>query len=336
MIRTRSGRRLTRAAGPALVLVVALAGVLWWVFTGDGDKRVTVHFDRAVGVYPGSDVRVLGVPVGEVESVTPSGEQVRAVLRVAHDAPVAEGTGAAVISPSVVADRYVQLTELAGDGPRLTDGTVIPRDRTAVPVELDELYGSMNDLVTALGPEGANSEGALSDLLDSGADALEGNGRAFADSVRDFADMARTLADSDEDLFGTVDKLSEFTAMLAGNDDRVREATEQLSEVWRTLSADRDELGAALDTLGTALADVQDFVADHRAALTGNVDKLARTTQLLVDRRESVSEALDTVPTAVENAYHAYDPDSGTLQGRVNLLEYTDDLPLPVITGGGN
>ncbi|WP_028661774.1 MCE family protein [Saccharomonospora saliphila] len=332
---TRLGLRLARIASLALALAVGVAGALWWIFSGPGEKSVTLFFERTVGVYSGSDVRVLGVRVGEVTSVVPEGDRVRATATVAADAPVAADTRAAVVSPSVVADRYVQLTDLARGGDRLADGAVIPRERTAVPVELDELYGSMNDLVTALGPDGANGDGALSELLDSGADSLEGNGDAFADSVRDFAALARTLSDSDDDLFGTVESLREFTAVLAGNDERVREATEQLSEVWRSLSADRDELSAALDTLGTALADIQGFVRDHRAALAENVDKLAHTTGQLVEHRESVAEALDVAPLAVENAYNTFDPRSGTMQGRTNVLEYLgEDLPLPLITGG--
>ncbi len=52
------------------------------------------------------------------------------------------------------------------------------------------------------------------------------------------------------------------------------------------------------------------------------MDKLARTTQLLVNRRASVAEALDVAPLAVTNVVNAFDPASQTLQGRTNLLEY--------------
>lgn len=329
---TRFRWRLTRLATVLTVLAVATAGALWWVFADHGDKTVTAYFSRAVGVYPGSDVKVLGVSVGEVESVIPESTRVRVTMTVDRDAPVAADTRALIVSPSVVADRYVQLSDLAHGGPRLADGAVIPSDRTAVPVELDELYRSLDDLATALGPEGANTDGALSDLLDAGADVLDGTGASFSESVRNFGDLARTLADSDDDLFATIDSLSTFTTMLAGNDKQVREATEQLARVSDTLAADREELSAALATLGDALADVQSFVADNRAALKSNVDKLAELTRLVVDRRASLAEALDVAPIAAENAYNVYDPDSGTLQGRITPLEY---LPLVSASGGG-
>jgi virulence factor Mce-like protein len=318
------------------VLALIVGGNLWWIFFGgDDDKRITAYFGRAVGVYAGSDVQVLGVKVGSVESVTPRGEQVEVVLTIDPDAPVSPDTRAVVVAPSVVADRTVQLTTLSRGGPKLADGAVIPLERTGTPVELDELYASLNDLLTALGPNGANADGALSQLLDTGAANLRGNGAAFNENVRNFAELARTLANSKDDLFATVDELQKFTSMLAGNDQQVASVTTQLDQVWRTLASDRDELSGALRTLGGALADIQGFINDNRAAIKSNVDKLAQTTQLLADQRASLAEALDVAPLAVTNLLNAFDPVSGTLQGRSNLLEY---FPLPIagtaFTGG--
>jgi phospholipid/cholesterol/gamma-HCH transport system substrate-binding protein len=239
-----------------------------------------------------------------------------------------------VIAPSVVADRYVQLTTLSRGGPKIADGAVIPAGRTATPVELDELYTSLNDLLTALGPGGANADGALSELLSTGAANLRRNGSAFNENVRNFAELARTLSGNRDDLFGTVDQLQRFTGMLAGNDRQVARVNQQLAEVWQTLGADRYELSSALRRLGAALADIQAFIRDNRDAIKSNVDKLAETTQLLVNRRAELSEALDVAPLAVSNVLNAFDPASQTLQGRT----YQEYFPLPVsgpVVGGG-
>ena len=331
MNESRARRRLGRIVAIVAVVGLVAAGALWWIFGGAEQKRVTAYFSRTVGVYPGSDVQVLGVRVGAVESVTPRGNRVEVVFTLDPEVGVAARTNAVVVAPSVVSDRYVQLTDLSRGGPQLADGAVIPESRTATPVELDELYASLNTLVTAIGPNGANKDGALSDLLDTGAANLAGNGAAFNESVRNFAEAARTLSGSAGDLFGTVDELQKFTTMLAGNDKQVQSVNAQLDQVWRTLSADRDELTTALSTLASALADIQGFIKDNRFAIKTNVDKLARTTQLLVDNRASVAEALDVAPLAVTNVLAAFDPGSGTLQGRANILEYL--VPVP-ITGG--
>lgn len=309
-------------AALAAALAVVVAAGLWWIFSGAGTRTVTAYFDRAVGVYPGTDVRVLGVRVGRVESVTPRGDRVEVVLTVDGAAPVPSDTRAVVIAPSVVADRYVQFTGGSTSAPRIDDRAVIPVERTATPVELDELYRSLNDLLAALGPDGANADGSLSRLLDTGAANLDGNGRAFNETVHNLAELAGTLAGSDDDLFATVDQLQQFTAMLAGNDRQVASANQQLAQVSQTLAADRDELAGALAGLGVALADIQGFVRDNRAAIQSNVDKLAQVTQLLADQRASLAEALDVAPLAASNVLNSFDPQSQTLQSRVDLLEY--------------
>ncbi|HKS45929.1 MAG TPA: MCE family protein [Amycolatopsis sp.] len=318
--------RLTRLATIAVVLALFVAAGIWWTLSDSGMKRVTAYFTRAVGVYPGSDVRLLGVRIGQVDSVTPRGDQVQVTMSVEPDVPVAASTEALIVSPSVVADRYVQFTRLStGGAARLPDGAVIAVEHTGTPVELDQLYSSLDDLVKSLGPDGANAQGALSNVLDTAAKNLDGNGKAFNDSVRNFADLSRTLSDSKDDLFGTVDELQKFTGMLAGGNDQVQQINQRLAQVWQTLSADRTELSAALATLGGALADIQEFIRDNRALIKANVDKLAQTTQVVVTQRASVAEALDSAPLAATDLLNAFDPTSGTLQGRANLLEF---LPL--------
>lgn len=325
---TRNQVRLSRFLTMALLLTVVTGGIPWWIFDGHGDKRITAYFTRAVGVYTGSDVRLLGVRIGEVETVTPDGERVEVTMRIDGSIGVAEDANVLVIAPSVVSDRYVQFSKPSRGGPRLANGAVIGVERTGTPVELDELYASLNTLATALGPNGANSNGALSDLLNIGAANLRGNGRPFNDSVREFADLARTLAGNKDDLFGTVDELQRFTTMLAGNDIQVSNINSRLATVTQTLASNKTELTSALDGLGRALADVQDFLKENRALIKSNVDNLAVTTQTLVDKRAVLAETLDDIPLAVTDVLNAFDPKSGTLQGRTVLDYYL--LPLPV------
>jgi phospholipid/cholesterol/gamma-HCH transport system substrate-binding protein len=333
---TRFQAGLSRYVTIALVLALVVIGALWWIFSGSGQHSVTAYFTRAVGVYSGSDVRVLGVRIGQVDTVTPRGEQVEVKMTVDGSVGVAADTDILVIAPSVVADRYVQFSKPARGGPRLADGAVVGIDRTGTPVELDELYASLNTLSTALGPNGANADGALSDLLNTGAANLSGNGKSFNETVRNFADLARTLAGSKNDLFGTIAELQKFTTMLAGNDSQVSSVNQQLASVSTSLANDRDELAGALNTLGGALADIQKFIKDNRAAIKSNVDNLVVTTQTLVNQRAALAETLDTLPLAASNVSNAIDPKTGTLQGRTNLPEYYNaPPPLPLVAGGG-
>ncbi|MFJ8045282.1 MCE family protein [Kitasatospora sp. NPDC096147] len=319
-------RVLISAAAAVAALVAALIAV-----PGPEGSRVTVYFDHAIGVYPGSDLRVLGVKVGTVREVHPEGARVRVELGLDHGVKVPAGASAVVVAPSVVADRYVQLTPAWTEGPLLADRAVIPVERTAQPVEIDQLYASLTELATALGPDGANSQGALSRLLDTGAKNLGGNGKAIGDSIEQLGRAAKTLSGSSGDLFATLEQLQSFTAMLKENDGRVRSATDRIAAVSSYLADDKEELGLALHQLAVALGEVKTFVEDNRTRLANGIDQLVPITQSLVDQRASLAELLDTAPLAAQNLLRAYDPKTGTVTGRANLTELAGPtLPLPL------
>ncbi|QFZ23498.1 MCE family protein [Saccharothrix syringae] len=321
MATTKAGRDLSRAVAVACVLALVAAAALWWVFAGGDSRRVTAIFGAAVGVYPGSDVRVLGVRIGSIDEVEPRGTTVRVTMSLDRSVEVPADAQAVVVAPSVVSDRYVQLAPAYTGGPTLADGVTIPRERTATPVELDELYASLDELTTALGPNGANRDGALSELLDSAAAGLAGNGQALGDTIERLGDATRTLSGSKDDLFTTVDQLQSFTGMLAANDSQVRDVNRQLAEVAGFLADERENLGAALAELATALGQVQGFIRDNRAVLKSNVDKLTGITQVLVDQRAALAETLDVAPLALGNLQNSYNAASGTLDTRANLNE---------------
>jgi virulence factor Mce-like protein len=327
-IRTYRGRSLVTWLAFACIVALVVTAGLWLVFRASTGTTLSAYFGKTVGLYAGSSVRVLGVPVGQVTEVTPQGDAVRVDMRV-DDVPLPAGVGAVVVAPSLVSDRYVQLTPAYDSGPTLATGTVLAKDRTATPVELDDLYSSLDKLSTALGPNGANKDGALSGVLDTAADALKGNGASLNSTVGQLADLAKTLDGSKDDLFSTVQNLNSFTGALAQSDQQLNEFYGRVADVSQFLAADSSDVGAALQSLGGALGDVQQFVNDNKGALESNVDKLASLSKVLVDQRASLAEVLDIAPTGATNFINSYDAASGTIAVRDNLNELTNP---PILT----
>ncbi|ATQ28739.1 MCE family protein [Rhodococcus ruber] len=304
--------------------VVLIAGVLWWVFNRMGTTEITAYFDKAVGVYEGSDVRVLGVEVGKVTAVVPEGDQVRVDMRVDRGVDIPADAKAVQITPSVVADRYVQLAPAYTGGETMADGAIIPRERTATPVEVDELYASVDELSRALGPEGANKDGALTRFVETGAENLEGNGAALGQTIEQLSAASRTLNESRGDLFGTIENLQIFVSALAANDQQVREFNTQLSDLSGYLAGERENLGLALNQLSESLGVVAQFVNDNQAALKDNVDALVPVTNNLAANRDSLVNSLTLLPLAVSNLVNSYDAESGSLASRLVVTDLQD------------
>ncbi|KQR96194.1 mammalian cell entry protein [Williamsia sp. Leaf354] len=305
-----------------VVVALIIAGSLWWLFTSLNQTKVTAYFKSSVGIYSGTDVRIMGVKVGSVDNVEPQGDKVKITFTVdgGHDLP--KDVRAVQITPSVVADRYIQLTPTYQKGmAKAGDDITLSLNETMVPVEIDQLYSSVQKLSNSLGPQGANKTGALSQVITTGAKNLKGNGEKLGATIDQLSKAALTLSDSRGSLVDTVKNLDVFVGALAENDAQVRQFNTQLDSFSSFLAGERSQLGEALNKLSVALGDVAGFVQDNRIALGDRVKELIPTAQTLADTTDQQKELLTVLPVTINNLINAYNAESGTLDLRVVLPE---------------
>lgn len=304
-----------------LVIVVAIVAVTYLAVTRLGRTTITATFPSAVGISQGTDVRILGVTVGSVDEVTPMGDTVEVRLHVRRGVEVPVDAKAVQVTPSVIPDRNIQLVPAYEGGPAMESGAHIPLERTATPVEVDKLYSSVKDLTEALGPDGANRDGALDRFVETSADTLADNGAALGRSIDELSSAATTLADSSQDISETVVNLQSFVTMLAQNDAQVRQFNSQMATFNQTLAGQREDLQGALAELSYALADVGRLVRDNQDVIRSNADRLVTLSQITADQRDDLEEILKVAPLALANLINAYDAESGSLSMRPNIPE---------------
>lgn len=310
----------------AVILILLAGGIVWMLSSGSDTKTVTAYFPRAVSVYEGSDVRVLGVAVGQVEEVEPEGTRVKVTMTYDDEVKVPMDAQAVIISPSVVGDRYIQLTPAYREGDVLPDNSELDMERTAVPLELDEIYSSLDELTVALGPDGANSEGALTDLLEQTARNFGGQGAEFKETIEDFGALSTTLDNNKEELFDSARQLQSFLETLADNDSTVRDFNQSLGRVSELLDGERQELTTALSNLGVALDVVGGFVKSNRDLLSRNISGLNRITRVLAKRHRELEMTLRAGPLALNNLGLAYNPQTGTVDSNANIGNLVHNL----------
>ncbi|WP_172826611.1 MlaD family protein, partial [Mycobacterium sp. 1423905.2] len=123
-----------------VALVAALIGGAYVLFSaGDSGRKITAYFTSAVGIYPGDEVRILGVPVGTIDTIEPQPNDVKITMNVSTGVQIPRDAQAIMMSPNLVAARFIQLTPAYTGGAVLPDGATIDLSRTAVPVEWDEV-----------------------------------------------------------------------------------------------------------------------------------------------------------------------------------------------------
>ena len=316
-----------RRAAALAVAVAALASLLG-ACTGSGDDgyRLTAYFSRGISLYAGSDVRVLGLPAGEIESVSIDGTRVKVVMSVRSSIPVPADVQATIVPLSLIGERYIQLFPAWTEGtPRAAPGAVIPLERTSIPVEPDEALAALKRFLDSLDP------GATGRLVTNLADDLEGNGGTLNTALGSLADLTSSLADKDDELVRIIDHFDDFTATLVTREQQLGKVLDSFAQTAAILAEERRQIERLVSSLAQLSVDGLDLVSEHRVKLQHDLDVLTRLLLSVQANMDSVQQLLDAAPIMVagedldgknEGLNAAYDP----LHHRIDLRNATSPV----------
>ncbi len=143
----------------------------------------------------------------------------------------------------------------------MADGASIGLDRTAVPVEWDEVKEQLTAAEsTQLGPQQGSLQGPLSTFVNQAADTFDGNGDSFRQALRELSQTAGRLGDSRTDLFGTLRNLQVLVNALSNSNEQIVQFTNHVASVSQVLADSSTDLDNTLGTLNQALSDVKGFL----------------------------------------------------------------------------
>ncbi|MGQ5264482.1 MCE family protein [Micromonospora sp. ZYX-F-536] len=314
-------------------LLVSVLGVSYvairYVGLGDrllgGSYVVLLDLTRAGGIFPNAPVTYRGVPVGRVAAVALRGDGVRADLRLQRDVRIPDDLRAVVAQRSAVGEQYVDLRPERDSGPYLSDGAVIPADRTGVPLAPEVLLSNLDALVRSVGPED------LTVLITELGTAFEGNELA----------LARILDHGDALLTDATTHLPETLALI--NDGRTVLATQaesaealrrwaaglaRLAATVRDADPDLRRLLAAGPPAGRELVALLRGLEPTVGTLLGN---LVTVNGVAARRLPGIEQLLVVYPIAVAGGF-TVTPGDGT--AHLGLVLNVDDPP-PCVYGGG-
>lgn len=316
--------RVSRVALAIVLTMCLVAGVVvaLQIPATIGKIRIVGYFDNSNGLYGGDEVRILGVPVGKVDAIEPQPERVKITFWVDSRYKVPADATAAILSPQLVTSRAIQLTPAYTGGPAMASGAVIPQNRTAVPVEWDDLRAQLQKLTAALQPTQPGGVSTLGAFINTAADNLRGQGANIRATLIKMSQAFSVLGDHSGDIFMTVKNLSVLVSALQDSATVLRQLNRNLAAVTALLADDPDQVGRALSNLDTAVADVQSFVADNREALGTTSDKLSSVSKAVVDSLGDIKQTLHIAPTAFQNFQNIYQPTQMALTGALAFQNF--------------
>ena len=323
----RSRIRNTALIG-LVAMLVAGAYVLW---PRSMALQIEAFFPSAIGLYAGDEVKVAGIPVGTINSIEPSSEHTTVRMTVDGGVHIPADAQALLIAPNLVSARFIELTPVYDGGPVMAGGTVIGLDRTAIPVEWDDVKAQLTELSAQLGPQPGSLQGPLTTFVNQAADTFDGTGDTFRQAVRELSQTAGRLGDSRSDLLGTVKNLHTLIDALSNSNEQIVEFSSNVASVSQVLADSSTDLDTSLGTLNEALAELKGFLKDNNDALVGQIDKLTNFTTLLNDHGEDLEQILHVAPHALQNFYNIYNPAQGSVSGILTVPSFAN--PVQMICG---
>ncbi|MHA3834543.1 MCE family protein [Terrabacter sp. AAH1] len=259
----------------------------------------TALVSDATGVIAGQDVRIAGVRVGEVTDVRVApgagSDHANAAIEfsVLKSSVLTQGTEVTVKYRNLVGQRYLALTQGAGNPAALTDGATIPLSRTHPALDLTVLFNGFKPLFAALSPSDVNE---LSGLL---IQTLQGEGGDINSLLAKTASLTSTIADRDAVIGRTIDNLNTVLGTVDAHDQQLLSLIDQLQRFTSGLAADRETIGRSLSGINTLSAETADLLVSTRPLIKDDVAQL-RTLATTLNKPANVKQFEDFISSATQ------------------------------------
>ncbi|MFC3778478.1 MlaD family protein [Mycolicibacterium holsaticum] len=202
--------RVRRASTAALLAVTLAAGGTGCAPEGR-HAAYCAYLPDTVGLYVGNPVTQMGYPVGTITSIQTGPARVRVDFTMTEQRELPGDVKAIIRSPSILADRSMELVGNYADGPKLEPTGCIPLERSISPKTLSEVIGSADTFLNAINSAGSDN---IADSI-GGLDRLVHNNGAAAGQL---LTLSSTLLDSPDqavsDLGSIIENTAELTDML--------------------------------------------------------------------------------------------------------------------------
>ena len=298
----------------ALVAVVVVVALL--MFGGASSYSVTATFENAGQLVKGNYVEVAGRPIGKVQSIT-LGPQAQARVKISVGSgfnPLHEGTTAVIRATSLsgIANRYVELQPGPNSAPKIDDGGEISGDKTQAPVDLDQVFNTLD----------AKTRKGLQNIIQGGAAQYKGQSQKAAEALHYFNPALSTSSRVMREL--VLDRVA-FNRFVT-----------QTAETVSALDARRADLAALVGNANTTAHAIGSENVALARALGLLPDTLRRANTTFVNLRATLND-LDTLVNASKPATKRLAPLFRQLRGLVSDSRPTiHDLRLLIRRKGAN
>jgi phospholipid/cholesterol/gamma-HCH transport system substrate-binding protein len=277
------------------LLVTTLATSLLVITIGnisfEGTREYKAQFADATGVVKGDDIRIAGVKVGTVKDVEVV-DKTRAMVTfsVEKSTQLNASTHASIRYRNLVGQRYISLTQDAGETDVLAEGDTIPVDRTSPALDLTVLFNGFKPLFQALSPDDINK------FSYEIVQVFQGEGGTLENLLGHTASITQTLADRDAVIGDLIDNLDFVLEHVADRDQQLSNLITNFRDLVTGLKDDREAILSSLDGISDLAVETAGLVEDLRAPFVEDIKQLRRFAANTDANKAELDRALQVLP----------------------------------------
>ena len=353
----------SRGVTPARIAVIAALGIAvvalgYVIFNGNGEHRYNLLFQNASQLVPDNQVLIGGQPVGSVESIELTDDNLAKVV-VSVSQELHEGTTATIRATSLsgVANHYVSISPGPNSNPSLGEGATLGLASTTTPIDIDQFFNTFpapvrrglaqfikgNAAVYAGRGSDANRTfkylGVGFNRAGAFAHDLNADERLFARFLVSSSRLGTAVSERSEELSSAVANANAAFGAIASQTSALDTSLRLLPPTFRqanttfvNLRAALDDVEPLIDTSKTATKNLAPFLAELRPVLSKAVP-VFKNLRLTVRRKgfaNDSAELLAALPAVQQRASKAFPHSEAAItafQPNLNFIRaYSPDL----------
>jgi phospholipid/cholesterol/gamma-HCH transport system substrate-binding protein len=287
-----------------LVTVLAMAVLALTIantnFTSTDDYRA--RFVDATSLNAGDDVRIAGVRVGQVKSVSiVDKHNAEVAFSVDKSVKVPSSVRAALRYRNIVGQRYLELDQSPGGDPNavLKPGDTIPMEHTTPALDLTKLFNGFQPLFQALSPNDINQ------LSFEIVQVLQGEGSTINSLLGHTASLTSKLADKDAVIGKVITNLNSALGTINAHGPQVSQLIVTVQRLVSGFNQDRKPIGDAISTIGDLATTTSGFLQEGRKPLKDDIAQLGVLSKTLNKNQPTVEHFLQYLPGKVNRISRA-------------------------------
>ena len=194
-----------------------------------GGTSYHAEFTDAGGLKSGDDVRIAGVKVGKVTSVSLQGSTVRVAFQINSSAHIGDQTRADIKIKTLLGEKYIALGP-AGAGKQRGD---IPESRTTTPLDVTEAFIGLGQRAGSIDTQ------QLAQAFDTMTSAFKDTPPYVHESLRGLQRLSTTIASRDNQLHQLLADANTVTQTLAARDAEVAKLINDSNLILQTVYEQR-------------------------------------------------------------------------------------------------